>query len=264
MLKPKNLIIILIILSLIIIATNCSIKGLSLHETQNLEGFVSKELIADISEKNIFLYGIRNTNTETFNKITVKVGSKEKTFNWVSTWNLIGYPPKLTLTDLDNDGKQELAIILTESFGSDTHLASIHILDINTLEEIPMDNSMEILKKIVKRKIEGDYLNLNIQNETYKVRLFDFTDNLTGLWYDVPLGNQVSYSVEGNNIVARLSVHIKPSVSVGNIKLIYQYKDHRFQIVNITFEPNILKFLIGQIPSIRDKFFKVRQNFIKV
>jgi len=237
MLKPKKIITILIGLSLIT-APNCSIRGLTLYAAQNTEGFVSKELIAGISEKNIFLYGIRNTNTEAFNKITVKVGSKEKIFDWVNTWNLIGYPPKLTLTDLNNDGKQELDIILTESFGSDIYLSSIHVLDINTLEEIPMDNPIEILRKIVKSKIEGEYLNINIQNEIYKVRLFDFTDTLTGLWYDVPIGNQVSYSVEGNNIVARLSVHIKPPVSVGNIKLVYQYKDQRFHIVNITFEPN--------------------------
>jgi hypothetical protein len=152
-------------------------------------------------------------------------------FNWLSS--------KSTLTDLDNNGQKELVIIITEHYGSDMHLSSIHVSNINNLEEIPLDNPIEISKKIVNTKVAGKFLNVNIQNQTYKVRLFDFIDDLTGIWTDVPIGNQVSYSIEGNNIVARLSVNIKPSVSVGNIKIIYQYKNQSFQVISITFEPNV-------------------------
>lgn len=238
MLKPKKLIIIPIALVLIM-ALNYSIKESETYIGESIESFNQKELIASILEKNIFLYGIRNNNAESFNKIAVKIDNKEKVFNWVSTWNLIGYPPSLTLTNLDNNGQQELVIIITESFGSDMRLSSIHVLNINTLEEIPMDNPIEISKKIVNTKIAGEFLNINIQNQTYKVRLVDFIDDLRGIWLDVPIGNQVSYTIEGNNIVARLSVHIKPSVSVGNIKIIYQYKNQSLQVINVTFEPNV-------------------------
>jgi hypothetical protein len=93
-LKPKKLIIIPIALVLIL-ALNYSIKESEIYNGESIESFNQKELIASISENNIFLYGIRKNNAESFNKIVVKIDNKEKVFDWASTWNLIGYPPSL-------------------------------------------------------------------------------------------------------------------------------------------------------------------------
>ncbi len=91
---------------------------------------------------------------------------KKKRFNWIVDSGL-SFRPELILTDINNDGKKELVIIITTGHGTGKILKKYIYSRKRLWKKIKVQNPFDIISKNVKTKVYKDensvkvYININ-------------------------------------------------------------------------------------------------------
>lgn len=209
-----------------------------------------RPLVAAIPEKDIFLYDIKGEKEP---RVLLKAGDFEQYFDWIClTPRFI--LPKIQLTDLDADGKEELTVILYVGSGTGVSLQELHVLE---LPERKQDAGESL-----KDRVFGDYINqldkvvsLNllpesnglkgeiwVQNKKYKINLEDYQSEEYGkmirkLFY----GNIVYFSMDNNNLMVELAAGLGfeniagPVYIGGTLNADIDYKAGEFKLKNIRY-----------------------------
>ncbi|MNO97542.1 hypothetical protein D3C76_892530 [compost metagenome] len=147
-----------------------------------------------------------------FNEITVQFENYSKTFSWGNVTNETYYPI-VKVADVDTDGKEEIIIILTKGYGTGLHEQEIHVLNIEGLTEMMVDDPIKSIKEKVSSKILKENgkvkVIVNFNNKEIE-KTYNETD--AGSWNEeVGFGSIVEYDVSDNQITATVPGSVSPA-----------------------------------------------------
>lgn len=198
----------------------------------------NKILLADLAEKDISLFAkVDNEVDGVYKGLLLKIKGEEKEYNWENLSNPTYYP-ELYLSDIDNDKKEELIIILTDGTGSGFKSEKIYVLDIQSLEEYDIDNPLDIISQKVDSTI-------TINNEKLLIKILingkeiinekEVTE--AGVWNEsLGFGSIVDYTVDNGVIRAIVPAAVATTWYIGEVRIDYKYhegtiKDEKLEFI---------------------------------
>ena len=117
------------------------------------------------------------------------------------------------MTDVDDDGKDEVIIILTTAYGTGVLQKEIHILNMEDLSEISIQDPMQTINKEVTSTIAKNEGKVNVTVKwDGKVIEESYNESDAGIWFDeVTFGSHTYYDIVDNKIIATISGAVSPS-----------------------------------------------------
>ncbi|MBM7867332.1 hypothetical protein GTO89_11155 [Heliobacterium gestii] len=190
-----------------------------------------KTVLGETADKKILLYSETQGNGN-FYGITLEdsTNKNRKYFEWSNICNATWFP-SITKTDLNNDNKEELVIILTKAHGTECHEEEIHIINPENFEEFQIEPFDNIEKDIVFNKSEDNNQikysicfkgkEILVQKNKTEFKGVEFFDN-------IKLNSIVKFDVKNNTLTATLPLQISPQIFIGEIKLTYKFEKNKF------------------------------------
>ncbi|RSK28517.1 hypothetical protein EJF36_17495 [Bacillus sp. HMF5848] len=202
-----------------------------------IEGY---EVVSRNNKENITLYGKKMNGLYRGFKIDFKGSIYTRPF-WNSETSPT-YAPKIFYKDINKDQKEELIMTLTTGHGTGVLLEDVHVFHTidNGLTEVIVDNPLAIIYKNVKTKLSNAEAEICIRDKEYKVDITPFEIRPENLFNDIGFGSIIDYEVINNKLMVRVSGQISPAVSsIGDIIIIYEYRNKMYQAKTIDFIKNI-------------------------
>lgn len=214
-------------------------------------------LIAAIPDRDIYLYGIKSGG------VVLCVGDNGVYYKWESYLTPQFVLPSMYVNDYDNDGKDELAVILYLGSGTGVSLEKLHIVEISEYGYQPdeasnsstecfkdyfysPDTYLLELKKSIKLNILNDkdklIAKVTINDKVYNASTEELQLPGMGKIYDrAVFGNIVRFSCDGGRLSAGFALGVSgecpgPPCEIGNIRADVNYKAGKFSLSNIEFE----------------------------
>lgn len=154
-----------------------------------------------------------NVTDDMYEGIIVQTQDKINAFPWVNVTNP-SYVPTVNIADVNNDGKDEIIIILTTGYGTGVLQQDIHVLNMGDLSEINIQNPMEEINKNVSSTItenEGK-VNVTVKWNGKIIEKSNYNPDYAGIWFDeVSFGSHIRYDIIDNKIIANVSGAISPA-----------------------------------------------------
>lgn len=197
------------------------------------------EIVAQIKEEDITLYAkTRNGLFHDF-KLNFKGTTYSRPF-WISSANKYTYAPKIIYADINNDNRKELIITLNKGYGSGLLIEEVYVFDTEYTrfgEEL-VDNPLAITYKKAKTKLTTEKAEVIIGENTYNVDTKSIEPS--HLFEDIAFGSIVDYEVINKQLMVRVSGQITPAMFVGDVIIVYEYRDKIYQAKSIEFIPHNL------------------------
>lgn len=159
----------------------------------------------------VTLYG-NNVKEDMYGGITVLTKDDSKAFSWVNVTNPT-YAPTINVTDINNDGKDEVIIILTTGYGTGVLQQEIHILNMEDLTEINLQDPVETINKKVTSTITKNEGNVDVtikwDGNVIEKR---YNESDVGIWFDkVTFGSIIKYEIIAGKIIATVPGAVSPT-----------------------------------------------------
>ena len=139
-------------------------------------------------------------------KINFKGGLYSRPF-WISETNPT-YAPQIIYEDINKDQKKELIIILTKGYGTG------------------------VLWELTEREAE-----IIVGDKECKVDISTLKIKPENLFADIGFRSIIDYEISDNQLIVSVAGQISPASFVGNIVIVYEYKDKMYQAKSIEFQP---------------------------
>lgn len=245
MFKKKSFFILFISFIMISILMNSYASGKTIYKSNSRDNIELPVLLAAIPNEFIYLYALDSDEGKgVYQEILLDVKGKQRIFNWIVDSGL-SFRPGLILSDINNDNKKELIVITTKWTGTGIHVEEVHIFNVDTLEEIKVQDPLDIIAKNVKTKvnktkdtidiktnINGNETNIDGKaiNKLYNESLFKkkWRDNLY-------FGNYINYELTNGKLKANIGGQVFISY-VGEVKVEYKFKNNMLVANKIDFE----------------------------
>lgn len=157
-----------------------------------------------------------------FKEITIKTNDVEQGFRWSNVSNS-AYFPALYVSDVNQDGNEEIVVILTTGYGTGALQQEIHVLDKSNLTEIQIEDALSYVNEHAESSITKQDGTVRVE-----VRIMDqmvkkqYEESEIQSWNDkVGFGSIVSYSVEDHIITASIAGGVSPAEFPFTIQLTY-------------------------------------------
>lgn len=153
------------------------------------------------------------TDDGLYRGITVKTKDKSQYF---SSWTNVSNPtynPTIRIADVDDDGKDEIVILLVTSYGTGVHWEKIHILNLEDLTELNIEDPLEVINNRVSSLININNNKVNIMIK-WDGNIFEktFDASYASRWLDkISFNSIIHYEIENNRIVAKLFGQMSPA-----------------------------------------------------
>lgn len=160
----------------------------------------------------VTLYANDVTEDDMYEGITVQTKDNINAFSWVNVTNPT-YAPTINVVDAYADGKDEAIIILTTGYGTNVLQQEIHILNMEDLSEISIQDPIEAINKKVTSTITKNESKVNVIIK-WDGRVIEksYYESDAGIWFDeVTFGSIITYEVIGNKITANVPGAVSPS-----------------------------------------------------
>lgn len=214
--------------------------GLSINNSEN------KVLLSEIPNEDISLYALDSDEGKgVYEDILLNVKGKKKKFNW-SVDSGLSFRPEFVLSDMNNDGKKELIIIITTGHGTGIYTKEAHIFKVDTLEEIQVQDPLEIISKNIKTKVYKDESNvkvcININGKEYMINskklneIYSEQNNKKNFGDTLFFRDFIMYEVKNGKLIATVGGDIFFWNYIVNIKIEYKFADNRFVSDKIYFD----------------------------
>lgn len=202
-----------------------------------IEGY---EIVSRNDKENITLYAKKMNGLFRDFKINFKGGLYSRPF-WISETNPT-YAPQIIYEDINKDQKKELIIILTKGYGTGVLWEDVYVFHaLNNsglnLNEVIVENPLVIIHKHVKTKLTEKNAKVILGDKECTVDITALEIKPENLFDDVGFGSIVDYEVRNNHLIVSVAGQISPSSFVGNIVIVYEYRDKMFQAKSIEFQP---------------------------
>ncbi|NIK71601.1 hypothetical protein [Paenibacillus sp. BK720] len=89
---------------------------------------------------------MKHWETEIRSRISVSASYASKSFPWSNVTNP-AYYPVIEVADLNEDGDNEIIVVLTKGYGTGDHAQEIHILSENDLKELMIEDPFYYIVK---------------------------------------------------------------------------------------------------------------------
>lgn len=158
----------------------------------------------------------------------------------------LSFRPELILTDINNDGKKELVIIITTGHGTGINTQEVHIFKEETLEEIKVQNPFDIISKNVKTKVYKDensvkvYININGKESVISSKklneLYNDQNNKKNFGDTLFFRDFLIYEVYNEKLKAIVGGDIFFWNYLVNIKIEYKFESNMLVVDKIYFD----------------------------
>jgi len=194
------------------------------------------ELVSKLSHEKITLYAKKIGDLYQDFKIDFKGETYFRPF-WINVTNP-AYAPQIHYEDINKDGEKELIIILTKGYGTGLLDEEVHVYrDTHGLMDVLVDNPMAIIYKNVKTSLTTTTAEIKVGDITYTVDIPPLDILPSNLFDDIAFGNIIHYEVQDNQLIAKVSGQVSPVSFIGEIVIVYEYRDKMYQAKSIKFQP---------------------------
>lgn len=177
--------------------------------------------------------------TQRYKGFEICFQNKKKLFEkWQSTTT--GFEPEIQLFQ----NNECIFICLTLDTGTEVLQQEAHILDAKTLEEIPIENAGSYVLNHVDKIYTAEHLKsdgvLYIKRDGEKIGEYKIPEDVitSAMSGKVDWGRIVSYTIEKDKLNVKAAGFASPSLYIGNLILKYEYKDNRYVVSEVLFEPD--------------------------
>jgi len=194
-------------------------------------------LVSKSDKENITLYAKKIGDMYRDFKIDFKGETYFRPF-WLNVTNPT-YAPKIYYEDINKDEKKELIITLNKGYGTGVLDEEVYVYRYtNGLNEELVDNPLAIIYKNVKTKLTTEKAEVIIGDKVF----YDDTKSIepSHLFKDIFFGNIIDYEVIKKQLMVRVSGQITPAMFIGDIIIVYEYRDKMYQAKTIEFIPDYL------------------------
>jgi len=220
----KRYIIVLLIIYLVV--------ALNIVEAKNEE----YEIVSTLSKEDITLSAKKIGSLYRDFKIDFKGATFYRPF-WVNDTNPT-YAPQIYYEDINKDGKQELIVILTKGYGTGVLDEEVHVFrNKNGLMNILVDNPMAIIYKNIKTKLTTEKAEISLCGKVFHVDIPPLNIQPTNLYDDIAFGEILRYEVKDKQLIARVSAQVSPASFIGEVVIVYEYRDKMYQAKSVSFQP---------------------------
>ncbi|ELC8405827.1 hypothetical protein ACSXAC_15555 (plasmid) [Clostridium perfringens] len=234
------------ILIIILFAFNSIVKGENFYKINSDKNINTPILLAEIANENIFLYALDSDEGKgVYEEILLDVKGKQKKFNWIVDSGL-SFRPELILSDINNDNKKELIIILTKWTGTETNIQEVHIFTLDNLEEIKVQDPLDIISKNILTKVKKTQntvnINLNINGKNININgkninIFYNESVFKKHWRDdLFFGNYIKYELIDGKLNVSVGAQVSFITYVGEVKIKYKFENNMLIADKIDFE----------------------------
>ncbi len=190
-------------------------------------------LLAEHPDASIRVTGVEQEDQGIYSPITVQWSEMSNTFDWVNVVNPT-YAPRLSLSDLDRDGHEELILILTTGYGTGVYASEAHILR-EDLTEIhlpdPMADAEQVITHSVSQQEDTRTFTLTVNEEAYT---YTYLESDTRMWYDqVVLKNHRRHRIDNGYVIASMAAELGHGVSPGRVEVAYELWNDEFELADI-------------------------------
>ncbi|TQR14694.1 hypothetical protein [Psychrobacillus vulpis] len=148
------------------------------------------------------------------------------------------YAPKIIYEDINKDTKKELIIILTKGYGTGVLDQEVYVYRYtNGLIDVIVDDPMAIIYKNVKTKLTTEKAEIRIGDKVHNIDITPLEIKPTNLFEDIAFGGVIKYEVKDHQLIATISAQISPAGFVGQLVIVYEYRDKMYQAKSIEFQP---------------------------
>ncbi|WP_339317174.1 copper amine oxidase N-terminal domain-containing protein [Paenibacillus sp. FSL R10-2734] len=180
---------------------------------------------------------------DTYKGFNVEVKGTKHTFNWESP-RLLNDPPEIHYADLDQDGQEEVIVILSLGAGTGMSMQEIHVVKPNSWKELTIPSAEKAATALVSSTISKQKEDLLI-----KLQLKGFTPSMVTLRLpgraedgnfdeQAGIGAVTQYMVEAGQLKAETNVYIGFLESIGTLTLVYKAGNDGMEPESIRFEPH--------------------------
>ena len=149
------------------------------------------------------------------------------------------YAPKIIYEDINDDTKKELIIILTKGYGTGVLDQEVYVYRYtNGLIDVLVDDPMSIIYKNVKTKLTTEKADIRIDNKVHTIDITPLKIKPTNLFEDIAFGGVIKYAVKDHQLLVTISAQISPASFVGQLVIVYEYRDKMYQAKSIEFQPS--------------------------
>jgi hypothetical protein len=198
-----------------------------------IEGY---DVVSKLSKDNITLYAKKMNGLFRDFKIDFKGEVYSRPF-WINDTNPT-YAPKIYYEDINKDEKKELIIILTKGYGTGALEEEVYVYRYtNGLINVLVDNPIAIIFKNVKTKLSTEKAEVSVGEKVYIVDITPLKISPTNLFDDIGFGSIINYELKDNQLIAKIPGQISPASFIGEIVIVYEYRDKMYQAKSIEFQP---------------------------
>jgi hypothetical protein len=216
-----------------------SMNGLSLEKKAGVNYYNKEQpeqLLITLNNGNIVLTAALDSGHYSYSNFKLKIGSKEKSFDWRSLGD-VKFLPSMKLIDLGNDKNAGVVIFLLEAKGTGIFIQRVHIFRISDFKEITVENPLRIVESHVK--IQGSHNSIIVNIDGKKLELDKSYLDKQGirnpnvkLYFD----NHIVYGIINNNLSAEVGVCDENLIYIGSINIEYTYKNEMLTMNKISFQ----------------------------
>ncbi|MGR3762908.1 hypothetical protein [Rossellomorea sp. NS-SX7] len=191
--------------------------------------------VAESPSENINVYAKEMNGLYYDFKIDFK-GTMYSRPHWTSAANNPAYAPQIISNDINQDKKKELVIILNKGYGTGVLLEDVYVFH-PRFREVLVDNPIAVVLKKVKTTLSAAKAMIKIDDKTSTVNLKPLGIDPGNLFDDIRFGSIIDFEVRDNTLTAKIAGQISPAGFIGEIVIVYEYRDNMYQAKSIEFQP---------------------------
>lgn len=181
------------------------------------------KIISNLLDADAKMYPFQETDGS-YKGFILEIKGERKYFDWENTVNPT-YAPKMLYDDINNDGKNELIIILTVATGTGVHIEEPHIINTDTFTELIVENPQQIIVDNIKSEITDnkDYVNIQITVGDENVSIIKEKTEAVNWFSNVVFDNSRQYEIIDGHLIMSMGAQVSPGMFIGEIKIIYAF-----------------------------------------
>ncbi|WP_339269798.1 copper amine oxidase N-terminal domain-containing protein [Paenibacillus sp. FSL K6-1330] len=190
--------------------------------------------------RDVKLYPVSATKYGRYEGMVVEVEGRKQVFkDWNGGDGM--RKPVLQYQDVTGDGKPEVVVFYVNGTGTGLYMGEMHVVDAETLKEIPIESLEQAVSSHVQSNIENyaDHfvIKLWIDGKEYVERIEDDSKDKSYLNDKVGFGAVVRHKLAEGQLVTEAAGSISPAGFAGDLQITYRFQEelNRFVVDGIEY-----------------------------
>lgn len=219
----------IVLLSLLVIIIVLALPKNSAQAVKSTKDydFKTENLVAELKDKGINLYYVEKSDLDMFKGFYLKYNNNVKYFDWESV-DKTGFYPTISLIQ-----DKYIAIICTLGEGSGLNKQQMHLVNLDSLEEVKYQDPLDIIRKQATTKIEIPNVYIKINNVEWKESNLNLK-NSSNYFETVSYENIITYEIRNNSFAVIAKAQVSPSLFIGEFEVVYIFDDEKGEFIPST------------------------------